>query len=199
MRVTAFDASLLRTGVCCLDDGNLKETGTIEPRADWPRRRQLGHIFSMTGRWLHSVNIVAIETSRDWQRASSDSRESVDAMAMARAAIMLVVERETGGVRLVEMDSHRVRELIYGNRNASKQQVQAALLARGYALPTIEKRVLEGGHIEPRVIRGGVVKQQRVGGSYVVRAVVDPDIADAIALAVAVWSEQRLLAMKEAQ
>ena len=196
--ILAFDASLLRTGVCLLKDDAIKETGVIETYSQWGRPRQLDHIYSMVGVWTRGApDIVAIETSKGWQRASNDSRESIDALAMARAAIMLAIERETAGIRIVEMDSHRVRELVAGNRSAGKEQVQAALTARGYTLPTIERRVKVGGHMEQKFTKLGMLVNVRVGGKYEVQTVVDPDVADSVALGYAVWSEQRLLAMQE--
>lgn len=180
--ILAVDVSLARTGLAVLDDGQFIGHAVIETSAKWQRYQRLGELYGWIQAYIQKwgPDVIAIETSAGWQRDGHDSSVTRDALAQARAAVLIAAynEYERARVRIVEMDPHDVRELVCGNRNASKEQVQAALVTRGFTLPTMRKRV-------------------RVDGKYEVQAVVDPDCADAICLAAGCWSEQRLLAMRE--
>ena len=173
--IMGLDVSLVRTGVAVLSDGALIGTDVIQTDFKAARHARLGQLLRRVIVMVRQYcpHIVVMETSGAWQKLSRDSRVSVEALAEARgvvlAAIDWAMEHTCLNISVVERDCHEVRESICANRNASKQQVAENLRLRGYVLP---------------VMRNGKV---------------DYDVCDALACALAVWCEQRLLAMKEGE
>lgn len=145
-RILALDLSLARTGVAVLDDGVLVDHGIIITSDRDPRHRRLGDLAADVSAVLckHVPGVMAIETSSGWQRMSNNSRASIEALAQARGAVLVAADGwiEAGNeMRIVEVDCHEVREVVCGNRAASKAQVQENLRLRGYELPSINGRV----------------------------------------------------------
>lgn len=177
MIIMGIDVSLARTGIAVLQDGGFIGHEVIHTSEKLPRYRRLGSL--RLDAELHMLayrpDIIVIETSAGWQTQASymrkgkrqvDSRVSIEAMAQARAAV-LIATNSYGRARVIETDSHEARETVCANRNAGKAQVQENLRQRGYILPTMAN------------------------------GKVDPDVADAAALALSVWATERLLAMRK--
>lgn len=169
--VIGFDVSLLRTGVAVLRDNVLIAHDVIEVQPE-ARVAQLHYIATRTSEILdlHMPELIAVETAALWQREGHDSSKTIVGLAEARAAILVAAARYRREWNLqlviVEMGVHEVRDLLCGNRTASKEQVQANLKMRGFVLPM-------------RVVR------KRIGGHLQEQSIVDDDVADAVAIAVA--------------
>lgn len=182
MRVLGFDASLYRTGVACIDDGQPVYFGAIEVKATQKRGAQLRQIFDSVVTLLYRLepDVVVIEDSESWQRDGKDRTKTIVALAQARAAILLAIELSPTSPIVVQIDSHDVRRDLCANRSASKLQVVENLRQRGYTLPIREKRVRRNGH-------------------YEVERETDLDVADALACCLIVWQQERLRAIARDQ
>lgn len=172
----AIDCSLVRTGVAILDDGEFIASEVIETKATVPNydRLRIIQAKSLDLIYRYLPDIIAIETSVDFQRMTNNSRASIEALAQARAACLIAAgdyasRFHTYPVEIKEIGPHDVREAICGNRNAGKAQVQANLAQRGFVLP-----LMPSG--QP-----------------------DPDVADAIGVALSVYLKERILTLAREQ
>lgn len=163
MRVMGVDPSLVRTGWCVLDDGQLVAHGFITTLAREDMARRLYHINRMiyTALLTWQPEYVAIESSEDFQRRLKDGKHSVESLAAARSAVLIACADL--GIEAKLLNPGHVRWSVCGNLKADKLQVVAALRAHGYELP---------------LMRNGAV---------------DLDVADAVSTAKCCWSEMRLL------
>jgi len=198
LKVTGFDVAVERTGSATLEQGKLVGWSVIVVRAGIPRDQQLFSILQAARLEIVQMgpDLVVVETSVKFQGIMGDSRESVEGLAMARAAILLACRLE--GVRVVQYGVNAVREKLCRRATAGKEQAQECLRQLGYTLPEWTHRVKQGGNREVRLTRRGA-RTVSVGGHFIEVTTTDPDVADALALAWACWQDERFKRLVEEQ
>ena len=142
-RVIGVDPSFNRTGWCVLTTRGgmprVETVGTIVPKGE-DRTEKLLSIYrqfqAVMEQWQPKA--VYLERPGAWQRKGGTRRETVEVLAMGRAALLLVCAQRN--IRVTEVDVHAVRLHIFGRVNAraedvleflSREQIDIPLRPRG--------------------------------------------------------------------
>jgi Holliday junction resolvasome RuvABC endonuclease subunit len=137
--VLGVDPSFNRTGWCLLEQANSRPrmiaSGVIVPKgAGRPAqllsiRQQFEAVLS---RWPAAE--AYFERPGAWQRKGGTRRETVEAMSMSRAVMLLACAER--GVPAYEVDVHVVRRAMLGRVNAGAKDILAALHREGFEVPS---------------------------------------------------------------
>ncbi len=139
MRVLALDLAMRSCAGVTLDGEEIRQRATVLPKGEpGAAYRQLLHAIL---EWLvrQRPDVLVVEKPEKWERAK-DATATLEAMYGAWAVCQLAHEEYgrthpiTSKCRLVRWDPAAAKELIAGDRRASKEMVWRALEMEGFDL-----------------------------------------------------------------
>jgi Holliday junction resolvasome RuvABC endonuclease subunit len=136
--VLGVDPSFNRTGWCVLEQASSRPrmvaSGVIVPRGDGRSTQLLSikqQFEGVLARWPAAE--AYFERPGAWQRKGGTRRETVEAMSMSRAVMVLACAER--GLPVIEVELHVLRRAMLGRVNAGAADVLQFLRQGGFEVP----------------------------------------------------------------